>query len=165
VCVLTKTYLDALCHALIAEVTCPEASCLDHPARPPASIGVLSLGINLRPTSAGWEDDCTTCLSLIQTNYTPIITQKRSRMSTPPKPEDYGVRWICAVQTEYVVACESLDEEYPILLTSPPHDDNVYTLGRIGHHNVVIACLPKGKYGLTSATSAAKDMLRSFPSI
>jgi nucleoside phosphorylase len=86
-------------------------------------------------------------------------------MSTPPKPEDYGVGWICAVQTEYVVACESLDEEYPILLTSSPHDDNVYTLGRIGHHNVVIACLPKGKYGLTSATSAAKDMLRSFPSI
>jgi nucleoside phosphorylase len=30
---------------------------------------------------------------------------------------------------------------------------------------VVIACLPKGKYGLTSAASVATDMLRSFPSI
>ena len=30
---------------------------------------------------------------------------------------------------------------------------------------VVIACLPIGKYGLTSAASVAKDMLRSFPSI
>jgi nucleoside phosphorylase len=37
-----------------------------------------------------------------------------------------------------------------------------YTLGRIGDHNVVIACLPKGRYGLTSAASVAKDMLRSF---
>jgi WD40 repeat protein/nucleoside phosphorylase len=69
------------------------------------------------------------------------------------------------VQTEYVVACEILDEEYPPLPISYPYDDNIYTFGRISHHNVVIACLPKGKYGLTSAASVAKDMLRSFPSI
>ena len=29
----------------------------------------------------------------------------------------------------------------------------------------MVACLPKGKYGLTSVASVAKDMLRSFPSI
>jgi nucleoside phosphorylase len=84
---------------------------------------------------------------------------------TPSTPQDYHIGWICAVQTEYVVACEFLDEEYPTLPTSSPHDNNTYTFGRIGHHNVVIACLPKGKYGLTSAASVAKDMLRSFPSI
>src|SRR5271156_5840939 len=83
-------------------------------------------------------------------------------MPPPPKPH---VGWICAVQTEYVVACEILDEEYPPLPISYPYDDNIYTFGRIGHHSVVIACLPKGKYGLTSAASVAKDMLRSFPSI
>ena len=27
--------------------------------------------------------------------------------------EDYHVGWICAIQTEYVVACELLDQEYP----------------------------------------------------
>ena len=87
-------------------------------------------------------------------------------MSTPPsKSEDYRVGWICAVQTEYVVACEMLDEEYPTLPTSRQHDNNTYTFGRIGHHNVLIACLPKGKYGLISAASVAKDMLCSFPSI
>ena len=73
--------------------------------------------------------------------------------------------WICAVQTEYVVACELLDEEHPPLPVSSPHDNNTYTFGRIGHHNIVIACLPKGKYGLTSAASVAKDMLHSFPAI
>jgi nucleoside phosphorylase len=83
----------------------------------------------------------------------------------PPKPQDYHVGWICAVETEYVVACEFLDEEHPRLPIRSLHDDNTYTFGRIGHHNVVIACLPKGKYGLTSAASVAKDMLRSFPSI
>jgi nucleoside phosphorylase len=80
------------------------------------------------------------------------------------KTEDYTVGWICAVQTEYVAACELLDEEHP-LLTTPPHDENVYTLGRIGDHNLIIACLPKGRYGLTSAASVAKDMLRSFSQI
>jgi nucleoside phosphorylase len=80
-------------------------------------------------------------------------------------PQDYRVGWICAVQTEYVVACEFLDEEHPEVPSSSEHDDNTYTLGRIGDHNVVIACLPKGKYGLTSAASVAKDMLRTFPSI
>ena len=78
---------------------------------------------------------------------------------------DYTVGWICAVQTEYVVACEFLDEEHPSLPSQSPYDNNAYTLGRIGEHNVVIACLPKGKYGLTSAATVAKDMLRSFESI
>lgn len=78
---------------------------------------------------------------------------------------DYTVGWICAVQTEYVVACEFLDEEHPPLPSQSPHDNNAYTLGRIGEHNVVIAGLPKGKYGLTSAATVAKDMLRSFESI
>jgi nucleoside phosphorylase len=86
-------------------------------------------------------------------------------MSSPSDPHNYHVGWICAVQTEYVVACEILDEEYPPLPRSSPYDDNIYTFGRIGHHKVVIACLPRGKYGLTSAGSVAKDMRRSFPSI
>jgi len=80
-------------------------------------------------------------------------------MNHPSKPEDYHVGWICAVQTEYVVACEFLDEEYPTLPTDTPHDDNSYTFGRIGSHKAAIACLPKGKYSLTSVASVAKDML------
>jgi nucleoside phosphorylase len=86
-------------------------------------------------------------------------------MFPPSNPQDYHVGWICAVQTEYVVACEFLDEEYPTPATRPFHDNNTCTFGRIGHHNVVIACLPKGKYGLTSVASVARDMLRSFTSI
>ena len=79
--------------------------------------------------------------------------------------QDYTVGWICAVQTEFVAACELLDEEHPLLPTNSPHDDNAYTLGRIGDHHIVIACLPKGRYGIASAASVAKDMLRSFESI
>jgi len=82
-----------------------------------------------------------------------------------PTVDDFHVGWISALQTEFVAACEMLDEEYPDLPTSSLQDNNSYQLGRIGVHRVVIACLPKGKYGLTSAASVARDMLRSFPSI
>jgi nucleoside phosphorylase len=86
-------------------------------------------------------------------------------MPPPSNPQDYHVGWICAAQPEYVVTCEFLDKEYPNPATSPLHDNNTYKFGRIGRHNVVIACLPKDKYGLTSAASVATDMRRSFPSI
>lgn len=77
----------------------------------------------------------------------------------------YTVGWICAVKTEYVAACELLDEEHPPLPTVSSHDSNAYTLGRIGDHHVVVACLPKGRYGIASAATVAKDMLRSFESV
>jgi ankyrin repeat protein/nucleoside phosphorylase len=82
-----------------------------------------------------------------------------------PQIEDYRVGWICAVQTEYVVACELLDEYEPHNPYHFPHDENIYMLGRIHDHHVVVACLPKGKYGLTSAASVATNLRRSFTGI
>ena len=78
--------------------------------------------------------------------------------------QDFKVGWICAVSTELVAARALLDQKYPLLPTNPL-DQNTYTLGRIGSHNIVIACLGVGSYGNTSAASVAKDMLRSFESI
>lgn len=77
----------------------------------------------------------------------------------------FEVGWICALSTEFVAACELLDEEYDVQDLDYRHDENTYTFGRIGQHKVVISCLPKGRYGLTSAASVARDMLRSFPTI
>jgi nucleoside phosphorylase len=79
--------------------------------------------------------------------------------------QNFTVGWICAVKTEFVAACELLDEEYLPLTSVPSHDSNTYTLGRMGDHHVVVACLPKGRYGIASAATVAKDMLRSFESI
>jgi nucleoside phosphorylase len=78
--------------------------------------------------------------------------------------KDYTVGWLCAIDTERIAACELLEEEHPAL-PSQPHDNNAYSFGRIGGHNVVIAGLPTGKYGTTSAATVAKDLLRSFTSI
>jgi nucleoside phosphorylase len=45
------------------------------------------------------------------------------------------------------------------------NDNNDYTLGKVGKHNVVIAVLPNGEYGISSAASVARDMLHSFPNV
>jgi nucleoside phosphorylase len=80
--------------------------------------------------------------------------------------EDYTVGWIYALpETELVVARAILDEEHPILSAADNKDTNVYMLGRIGSHNVVIACLPDQITGKVSAATVAKDMLRSFKAI
>jgi nucleoside phosphorylase len=54
--------------------------------------------------------------------------------------EDYIVGWICPLEVELRAAIEMLDEEHERLPQSPV-DHNVYTLGSIGGHNVVIAGL------------------------
>ncbi|KAJ2979195.1 hypothetical protein NQ176_g3397 [Zarea fungicola] len=79
--------------------------------------------------------------------------------------EDYTVGWICALTTEYVAAQVFLDEEHVPPTFTAPHDNNDYTLGRIGEHNVAIAVLPGGEYGTASAASVARDMLHTFPNI
>lgn len=55
-----------------------------------------------------------------------------------------------------------LDEDFGILEEQDAADLNTYRLGRIGKHSVVIACLPGGQYGTTSATTVANNMLRTF---
>ncbi|TFB05511.1 Ankyrin repeat domain-containing protein 50 [Trichoderma ghanense] len=80
-------------------------------------------------------------------------------------PEAYAVGWICAISTEYVAAQSLLDEKHGTPRSVARNDNNDYTLGRIGEHNVVIAVLPDGEYGIASAASVARDMLHSFPNV
>jgi nucleoside phosphorylase len=75
--------------------------------------------------------------------------------------QDYTVGWVCALSTELTAAMAMLDEEY-LPLPRHAHDDNTYTLGRIGEHNVVIACLPAGQMGNNSAATVASQMRYSF---
>ncbi|KAH8669332.1 hypothetical protein BGZ61DRAFT_521991 [Ilyonectria robusta] len=81
------------------------------------------------------------------------------------QPNDYTIGWICAIRTEYVAARAFLDEEHKGPGAVSPNDNNAYTLGKIGEHNVVIAVLPDGQYGISSAASVARDMMHSFPNI
>ena len=80
-------------------------------------------------------------------------------------PKDYTVGWICAISMEYVAAQAFLDEKHDRAEYVSPNDNNIYTLGRIGKHKVVIAVLPDGEYGIAAAASVARDMLHSFPNV
>jgi hypothetical protein len=69
---------------------------------------------------------------------------------------DYLVQWICALATELATARAILDEHYNSLLQDR-RDHNNYTLGRIGPHDVAIACLP--------AAQVTEQMLWTFTSL
>lgn len=83
-----------------------------------------------------------------------------------PDPALYTVGLITAITPEFAAACAMLDseeEEGPDYVS--PGDTNSYTLGTMGKHNVVIATLPHGDYGTSSAAGVASNMLNSFPNI
>ncbi|KAM0255037.1 hypothetical protein ACHAQJ_006185 [Trichoderma viride] len=78
--------------------------------------------------------------------------------------EEYYVGWVCALPIELAAAELMLDEEHPHL-EQAANDTNLYTFGRIGDHNVVIACLPAGQMGTNSAAAVAMQMKSQFPSL
>ncbi|KAH7141595.1 nucleoside phosphorylase domain-containing protein [Dactylonectria estremocensis] len=97
---------------------------------------------------------------------------KRRRVGNDVSPSrsiysngEYTVGWICAITTEYVAAQAFLDEEHGRPQFVSIHDNNDYTLGKVGEHNAVIAVLPNREYGTSSAASVARDMLHSFPNV
>lgn len=79
--------------------------------------------------------------------------------------DEYTVGWVCALPSEMAAAKAMLDQVHQDLVGQDPEDNNNYILGQIKNHNVVIACLPAGVYGTTTAATVAKDMRRTFKSI
>src|SRR5947209_15851330 len=47
-------------------------------------------------------------------------------------------------------------------LPQDSHDDNNYISGRIGGHNIVLACPPSGVTGTLSAPAVASEILSTF---
>lgn len=72
--------------------------------------------------------------------------------------------WVCALPVELAAAQELLDEEHDAIPLDT-HDTNIYSCGRIGEHNVVIACLPTGQTGTSSAAAVASQMHSAFTCI
>ncbi|QSS53891.1 pfs domain-containing protein [Histoplasma capsulatum var. duboisii H88] len=81
-----------------------------------------------------------------------------------PAAIDYTIGWICSLADELVVAEAMLDERYSCPLQSPS-DYNIYTVGRVATYNIVVACLPAGLYGTSSATRVAEQMQYTFPTL
>lgn len=78
--------------------------------------------------------------------------------------EKYTVGWVCALPLELHAAQAMLDERHQDP-PHQPHETNVYCLGRIGEHNVVVVSLPAGRYGTNSAAACVAQMMEKFRSI
>jgi nucleoside phosphorylase len=76
--------------------------------------------------------------------------------------EDYTVGWICPLEVEQIAALEMLDEEHEPL-PQPRVDHNVYSLGSIGGHNVVIAGMHTP--GNNPAAAVVTQMRTTFPEL
>ncbi|KAI9781186.1 MAG: hypothetical protein M1839_006294 [Geoglossum umbratile] len=88
-----------------------------------------------------------------------------AQTATEPRTHnEYTVGWVCALPKEQTAATAMLDGRHADL-PKPSKDPNTYTLGSIGKHNIVIACLPKGKIGTSSAATVATQMVNTFQSI
>jgi nucleoside phosphorylase len=83
-------------------------------------------------------------------------------MENLPSRKEFQIGWICALPIEAAAAILMLDENFGILQEQEKTDTNIYTLGRIGHHYIVIACLSNGQYGTTSVATVANNMAQTF---
>jgi nucleoside phosphorylase len=84
-------------------------------------------------------------------------------MSRRLRREDYTVGWICALPVELAAAQEMLDEEHENL--ERDDDENLYSLGSVAGHNVVIVCLPAGRIGNNPAAAVATQTRATFKGI
>lgn len=79
----------------------------------------------------------------------------------------YSVGWIAAHPYARAAALMMMDEIHkePKDFVQNGGDQNSYVWGRVSKHNVVIASLPAGQYGLVSAANTAGGMRSSLPHI
>lgn len=85
-----------------------------------------------------------------------------SIMSSGRRHQDYAIGWICPLPVEQTVALLMLDETHD-RLSQQPADQNIYTLGSIGGHNIVIAGLHQP--GNSPAATVVTQMRNTFPNI
>ncbi|KAM0363085.1 hypothetical protein ACHAPK_011223 [Fusarium culmorum] len=88
----------------------------------------------------------------------------RTRLESP---DLYTIGWIAALPIELAAATALLHDRHdePEGFDQHRSDENSYKWGRIGQHNVVIASLPAGVYGIAAAATTALNLIRSLPHI
>lgn len=88
-------------------------------------------------------------------------------MQIPPESTatDYKIVWICALPAEMAASLAMSDEQYESSTGRRGEQLDGYFFGRIGKHRVVLACLPAGIYGTTSAAVVGAQIQAEFPSV
>ena len=78
--------------------------------------------------------------------------------------DSYEIAWVCTLHVDVAAAIQMLDEKHELeALPQPPEDTNIYLLGRIGGHNIVIAkCLLEFSIGLAPAIDRMRMMFQNI---
>lgn len=76
----------------------------------------------------------------------------------------YTVGWVCAIKDEVTASRAFLDEEHE-QPPRRPNDNNVYIVGAMGEHKVVIAFPGAGSYSADVIAHTVAHMVRTFQSI
>jgi nucleoside phosphorylase len=79
------------------------------------------------------------------------------------QPEEISIGIICPLPIEVAAMIQMLDDGY--IAQRFPRDPNLYRLGCIGEHNIVIAGIPDGLTGIASASTVAQRLWVTFPSV
>jgi nucleoside phosphorylase len=74
------------------------------------------------------------------------------------------VGWVCAIPIELAAAQEMLDEEHGPAQRYV-NDENLYYLGSVAGHNVVIVCMPAGRIGNNPAAAVITQTKATFQGI
>ncbi|KAL7907408.1 hypothetical protein GGI35DRAFT_470623 [Trichoderma velutinum] len=86
-----------------------------------------------------------------------------------PWYRNYTVGWICALPFEFEASKAILDYRYRQPFQGhgndpdESYDGDSYAYGRIGHHDVAIACMSSDYYETSSVSDVLKDMREFFP--
>ncbi|RPA81055.1 purine and uridine phosphorylase [Ascobolus immersus RN42] len=97
---------------------------------------------------------------------TNIKTGKPQTRREPYDNQDYTVAWICPQPYECKAAELMLSETHGHRPKSQSESDqNVYTLGQLHGHNIVLVALPSGDTGSQSATILAQGLRSTFQKI
>ena len=107
------------------------------------------------------------CERLYPADHTNDPTITLLSMTTQSSPDLYSVGCLTALPIELAAATAMLDETHspPLEFEQHESDTNVYTWGRMGEHNVVIASLVVGVYGITSVAITVSGLSASLPYI
>ncbi|KAL7954740.1 nucleoside phosphorylase domain-containing protein [Trichoderma compactum] len=81
---------------------------------------------------------------------------------------NYTVGWVCTLPLEFEISKGMLDYWYrqPPQNNHDPYENHCrvsYAYGRIGHHDVVMACLPSNENATVSVSDVLHEMRESFP--
>ncbi|OAA42959.1 Pfs, NACHT and Ankyrin domain protein [Beauveria brongniartii RCEF 3172] len=113
-----------------------------------------------RPPLHGEQDSS---LPLLPIERLPKASNGRSHARQDERRRaECTIAWICALDLEFTASRYMLDDEYKL----PPiaGDHNLYVLGNIGKHRVVMTSLA-GQIGTNRAAVVVTNLMRSFPGI